>query len=121
VAGIYENIFFIYIYTDRYITHTHTHNTQQWLVCVCVSVDTHTHTHSHIRYFRGAVEQGHKVGQTNLDAEGMPKGGQALFELKSQAMAVPPTKYKKPDDADDAPLSGLCPCMWHYMCPYMWS
>ena len=88
-----------------------------------------TRTHTHIRYFRGAVEQGRKGGQANLDAEGMPKCGQPLFELKSQAMAVPPTKYKKPDDADDAPLSGLrpymrhymCPYVWHYMCPYMWS
>jgi len=33
--------------------------------------------------------------------------GEPLFVLKSQAMAVPPTKYKKPDDADDAPLGGL--------------
>ena len=38
---------------------------------------------------------------------GMPVPGKPLFELRSQAMAVPPVKYKKPDDADDAPMGGL--------------
>ena len=71
--------------------------------------ETRTHARTHTQrgsYFRGAVpvEETVSVGG---DEEGMPKPGEPLFVLKSQAMAVPPTKYKKPDDADDAPLGGL--------------
>lgn len=55
-----------------------------------------------VTYNRGPVTE--KVEEKN---EEMPEPGEPLFTLKSQTMSVAPTKYKKPDDADDQPNGGL--------------
>jgi len=71
-----------------------------------INVDSDIERERRARYHRGPVAQA--VGaQEAAAADGMPLEGQPLFVVKTQAMAVPPTKYKKPDDADDAPLGGL--------------
>ncbi|EKX32589.1 hypothetical protein GUITHDRAFT_82168, partial [Guillardia theta CCMP2712] len=59
-----------------------------------------------MRYHRGP-QTSVSAEEREVDEDGFPVTGEPLFVLKPQTMAVPPTKYRKPDDADEPPLGGL--------------